>query len=51
MRISTSVIPIQRRWLEGVFTGASFIKGDGVWCDMWLYSIFAPGEESIIGGR
>ena len=37
--------------LEGVFKGASFIKGDGGWCDMWLYSIFAPGEESIIGGR
>ena len=31
--------------LEGVFRGASFIKGDGGWCDMWLYSIFAPGGK------
>lgn len=29
---------------EGVFRGASFIKGDRGWCDTWLYSILAPGE-------
>lgn len=31
--------------LEGVFKGASVIKGDGGWCIMWLYSIFAPSGE------
>lgn len=35
--------------LEGVFKGASFIKLDSGWCDMWLYSIFAPSGERVKG--
>lgn len=31
--------------LEDVFKGASIVKGDGGWCDMWLYSVSAPGGE------
>ena len=33
--------------LEGTFKDGEFFKGQ--WCDMWLYSIFAPGEDSVIG--